>query len=420
MKRFSLIACVVLCGVSVLVMSARKAESGQSDAIVRLQQASPGVQQIGNFNLSGIGIAGSGLQGLTSANNGRGVFGNANNAAASTYSYGGFFQAAGPFGRGVTGIASHASGGTYGVEGVCASTQGRGVQGFASASSGVTYGVWGESASPSGQGVFGVATSVNGFNYGTIGETHSIDGRGVYGLATATSGFTYGVVGRSQSASGQGVYGVVSSPTGLTYGVVGETYSADGRAIYGLANSATGVSYGVWGQSNSANGFAVWAQGRTGASGTKSFRIDHPFDPTNKYLLHYSSEGPEPLNVYSGTARTDGSGSLTVKLPDYFEEINRDPRIQLTVDDSSDDFVLVKVVGGVKDGEFRIRTSKPNIKVYWEVKAVRNDLWVRHYGAPIEIDKQGSEKGTYQNPELYGKPENLGMTYKSRSTTVCR
>ena len=34
-------------------------------------------------------------------------------------------------------------------------------------------------------------------------------------------------------------------------------------------------------------------------SGVKAFRIDHPLDPENKYLLHYCAEGPEPLNVYT-------------------------------------------------------------------------------------------------------------------------
>jgi len=47
------------------------------------------------------------------------------------------------------------------------------------------------------------------------------------------------------------------------------------------------------------------------------------------------------------------------------------------------------------------------------VNALRIDRWVREYGAPVEIEKQGLEKGTYQHPELYGQPPEMGMDYRS-------
>ncbi|MEQ1935752.1 MAG: hypothetical protein ABL962_17990, partial [Fimbriimonadaceae bacterium] len=101
-----------------------------------------------------------------------------------------------------------------------------------------------------------------------------------------------------------------------------------------------------------------------------------------------------------------------VTLPDYFDEITRDPRLQLTVEDASDDFVMVKAVGAVKDGRFRIRTSKPMVKVYWEVKAVRNDRWVQRYGAPKEQAKDDHERNRYTHPELYNKPASQGIFYR--------
>ena len=58
-----------------------------------------------------------------------------------------------------------------------------------------------------------------------------------------------------------------------------------------------------------------------------------------------------------------------------------------------------------------IRTSAPNVEVFWEVKAVRNDLYVQKYGAPVEQEKQGIEKGTYQHPELYDAPPTMGIKY---------
>jgi hypothetical protein len=51
------------------------------------------------------------------------------------------------------------------------------------------------------------------------------------------------------------------------------------------------------------------------------------------------------------------------------------------------------------------------VKVSWEVKALRNDLWVRNRAEPVEVAKQGVEKGTYQHPELYGLSAEMGMDY---------
>jgi hypothetical protein len=63
---------------------------------------------------------------------------------------------------------------------------------------------------------------------------------------------------------------------------------------------------------------------------TKDFKIDDPTDPANKYLVHASVESSEMMNIYSGNATTDGSGSATVTLPTWFEAENGDFRYQLT------------------------------------------------------------------------------------------
>ena len=52
-------------------------------------------------------------------------------------------------------------------------------------------------------------------------------------------------------------------------------------------------------------------------AGTKDFRIDHPLDPANKYLLHASVESSEMMNVYSGNTILDGRGQATVQLPQH-------------------------------------------------------------------------------------------------------
>ena len=109
---------------------------------------------------------------------------------------------------------------------------------------------------------------------------------------------------------------------------------------------------------------------------------------------------------------TDASGYAIITLPDYFESINRDFRYQLTVIDSSDGFILAKVVREIQNNQFVIRTSKPFVKVSWEVKAIRNDLWVQRYGYQTEQEKEDEIKGKYLHPELYGQPKERGIHYR--------
>jgi hypothetical protein len=156
----------------------------------------------------------------------------------------------------------------------------------------------------------------------------------------------------------------------------------------------------------------VYSFGKFAASGTKSFRIDHPLDPENKYLNHYCAEGPLPQNVYNGQTVTDASGYAWIDLPAYCQEINKDFLYQLTVIDASDDFVMAKVAKSIAGNRFQIRTSKGRVRVSWEVKGTRNDRWMQQNGAPIEQDKPEAELGKYQHPELYGLPKERGTRYQ--------
>lgn len=155
---------------------------------------------------------------------------------------------------------------------------------------------------------------------------------------------------------------------------------------------------------NNALGYGVFSDGPLGATGTKSFVIDHPLDPANRFLRHYSAEGPEPYNVYSGSVTTDERGFATVVLPEYFPLVSRDPRVQLTVVDDSDRFPLAKVTAPPRGNRFTIRTSEPRVTVYWEVKAVRDDAGVRRQGVSAEPLKPPAWRGRFLQPELHGRP----------------
>jgi trimeric autotransporter adhesin len=63
-----------------------------------------------------------------------------------------------------------------------------------------------------------------------------------------------------------------------------------------------------------------------------------------------------------------------VKLPDWFEALNRDFRYQLTV---MGQFAQAIVAKGVENGGFAIKTSKPNVMVSWQVTGIRQDAFAK-------------------------------------------
>ena len=230
------------------------------------------------------------------------------------------------------------------------------------------------------------------------------------------------------STGGAGVAGLTSAVSGLNAGVFGSSPSTSGAGVRGEATATSGNNAGISGITNSPQGYGVFAFGALGASGTKSFRIDHPDDPSNKFLLHYSSESPEVINFYRGTIALDSEGEAVVELPGYFAKINKDPSYTLTAVGAAMPNLHIAVeidAAALKAGEkagpnkaapkcyFRIAGGVAGAKVSWRVEAVRNDLWSRTKGAAVEVEKQGLEKGTYQHPDLYGQPAEKGINYRT-------
>lgn len=439
-----------------------------------------------SYSASGntIGIEGRSLYSPT----GTGVVG-------SAVATGGWFEASGSSGTGLYGVNNAASGATFGVQGRVASNSGIAIRGEATATTNGAHGVLGVTHSPSGIGVWGTSDASTGTTVGVYGSSESTGGVGVDGRAWATTGSPigvrgvtsgaggYGVFGYSSAATGNavgvkgevsggnangtgvvglatatggwfeatgvdggGLYGIASNVTGATKGVYGRTVSPGGHAIHGYSNhSVTG--FGVYGESAgsqgmgvvgycaSGSGFGVYCYGDFAVSGSKAFRIDHPADPENKYLLHYCTESPEVLNAYSGKVVLDGEGSAVVELPAYFARINRDPRYLLTpvgapmpmlhVAEEIDEAALdvgtkAEPTDAAPTCFFRIAGGVPGAKVSWRVEAVRNDRWMQTHGAPVETNKPGAERGLYQHPELYGRPTEKGVGDSSRGFAPSR
>ena len=223
--------------------------------------------------------------------------------------------------------------------------------------------------------------------------------------AAATSGNTANTL-VLRDASGNFFAGAITAQSGLLVG--------GNASITGSLQVQTGAtivpSLDVFGPVGFNNNLTVGGNlnvvGSLTAS-SKSFKIDHPQDPANKYLYHYCVESSEQMNIYSGAVRTDASGMALVALPSYFESLNKQFTYQLTVVGKS--FAQVRVEEEIQAGKFSIRSSLPNIKICWQVTGVRADPAAQIYARNLEEEKAPAERGRYLHPEAYGQPAERGI-----------
>ena len=126
-------------------------------------------------------------------------------------------------------------------------------------------------------------------------------------------------------------------------------------------------------------------------TGAKAFKIDHPLDPANRYLYHIAIESPDMMNIYNGNVVTDARGYAVVTLPSYFQALNRAFRYHLTV---IGQFAQAIVAEEIKGNQFKIKTSKPRVKVSWQVAGIRHDAWAETNRVQPEQEKTGAERGS--------------------------
>ncbi len=228
---------------------------------------------------------------------------------------------------------------------------------------------------------------------GTDSRSTSHDGIRGYSGGVGRSG----VYGESSANGGYGVYGR-NTYTGI-YGYVGGTQTA----VYGHTNSLFGQRAG-W--------FVGWVEidGSLDVTGTKNFKIDHPLDPVNRYLYHAAIESSEVLNVYTGNAVLDENGEAVVELPAWFEMINTEFRYQLTA--ISGPMPNLWVGQRIQHNRFKVSGGTPGGEISWQVTARRNDPGMRLRPFEVERSKPDGERGTYLDPEAYGKPEQMGMQWR--------
>ncbi len=148
------------------------------------------------------------------------------------------------------------------------------------------------------------------------------------------------------------------------------------------------------------DGSGVHVPGALDAAAT-GLRIDHPADPANKYLVLSSVQSSEMMNIFTGNVVTDELGLATVQLPDWFEAENTDFRYQLTV--IGERFAQAIVSKEIANHQFTISTNASNVKISWQITAVRQDAFAMAHPLVVEQEKAADERGNYVHPELYGQ-----------------
>jgi len=225
----------------------------------------------------------------------------------------------------------------------------------------------------------------------------------------------------ASTSAGEAVYGISNGGNAITavsttnlgmYAVSQAAGSggllAEGPYI-GLQGTNTGADanrQGVRGENSaSAGGYAaLFVGGPTWVAGTLfknagAFKIDHPLDPANKYLVHSFVESPDMKNIYDGIITTNENGEAIVELPEWFGALNKEFRYQLTVIGK---FAQAIVTKEIDKNRFSIQTNKPVVKVSWQVTGIRKDAFAEANRIPVEIEKAAGEKGKYIYPQGVG------------------
>ncbi|HKP53635.1 MAG TPA: hypothetical protein VJ183_13410 [Chloroflexia bacterium] len=256
-------------------------------------------------------------------------------------------------------------------------------------------------------GVYAISpNSVGVYANGGYAAVQAISGGG-YGVS-ANSNSSVGVYSESQGSNG--VFGVsrCGDDANRCIGVHGT--DATGGGSHGVFGSALAFGIGVGGGNlDTTNGWAGFFTGRVRITGgccngpQLTTQVDHPQDPANKYLNHYSVQSSESLDFYRGHAILDAQGEAWVNLPDWFESLNEDFEYQLTaIGGPGRDLYIAQEI---KDSRFQIAGGKAGMKVSWQITATRKNSDTSRSHLPVEQDKPERERGYYLQPELYGQPD---------------
>ena len=147
------------------------------------------------------------------------------------------------------------------------------------------------------------------------------------------------------------------------------------------------------------------------------FLIDHPIDPTNRYMYHSFVESSEMKNIYDGVVTLDENGKAEVQLPEWFAALNKDFRYQLTAIGAPGPNLYIEEeinINSINKNNFRIAGGKEGsggAKVSWQVTGIRQDPWAKANETKVEVEKPSHERGYYIHPDLYNNPTDKSIEY---------
>jgi hypothetical protein len=135
-------------------------------------------------------------------------------------------------------------------------------------------------------------------------------------------------------------------------------------------------------------------------------------------------------NVYDGVVVLDNKGKAEIELPDWFGILNKDFRYQLTAIGAPGPNLYIaeeipEATTNTKyssskssssnknnnNSRFKIAGGNSGMKVSWQVTGIRRDPWANANRIQVEEDKPDKERGYYLHPDLYGQPEENGISH---------
>lgn len=157
--------------------------------------------------------------------------------------------------------------------------------------------------------------------------------------------------------------------------------------------------------------FLLDKTGTTVTNGIKAFKIDHPVDPDNKWLVHAAVESDHNATCYEGSVTLDDTGAAVVQLPAWFSALNGPNSIQLTAHG-----VAMPGLHVAQDVDaantFAIAGGVAGQRVDWFIQSRRRDPWARDNQMVVEPDKKDSERGLVAAWREYGRTREDGLLEK--------
>jgi hypothetical protein len=145
--------------------------------------------------------------------------------------------------------------------------------------------------------------------------------------------------GSNGIAIGRGAGETIQGPYSIAIGyLAGQNSQSVSSIVINATNTALDTSDpGLYVQplrSATSSGYGLWYDNSRKEilyDTAKTFVIDHPLQPAEKYLVHACLEGPEAGVYYRGKAEIPASSSTTVvHLPDYVCALAEDLTVQVT------------------------------------------------------------------------------------------